>query len=77
MRRLNVFESISVDGFFSDGGADVSWAHASDDAELASWVAGNASGGGELVTLFSDRRALRLVDERRFDCCNVVVTYAA
>jgi dihydrofolate reductase len=49
MRALRVFESISVDGYFTDGEPDVSWAHASDDDEFNQWVAGNASGGGELL----------------------------
>ena len=50
MRKLRVFESISVDGYFCDAGGGMSWAHAgSDDAEFAAWVGGNASGGGELL----------------------------
>jgi len=50
MRKLRVFESISVDGFFTGPGDDMSFAHAArDDAEFAEWVSNNASGGGELV----------------------------
>ena len=50
MRRLQVFESISVDGYFCDAGGGMDWAHAGrDDAEFAAWVSGNASGGGELL----------------------------
>jgi dihydrofolate reductase len=50
MRKLRVFESISVDGYFCDAQGDTSWAHAGrDDAEFAAWVSGNASGGGELL----------------------------
>ena len=50
MRKLHVFESISVDGYFCDAGDGMSWAHAGrDDAEFAAWVSGNASGGGELL----------------------------
>ena len=50
MRKLRVFESISVDGYFTDAGGDMSWAHAGrDDAEFAGWVSGNASAGGELL----------------------------
>jgi dihydrofolate reductase len=50
MRKLRVFESISVDGYFCDAGGGMSWAHAGrDDAEFAAWVSGNASGGGELL----------------------------
>ena len=50
MRKLHVFESISVDGYFCDAGGGMSWAHAGrEDAEFAAWVSGNASGGGELL----------------------------
>jgi dihydrofolate reductase len=50
MRELRVFESISVDGYFTDASGDMSWAHAGrEDAEFADWVSGNASSGGELL----------------------------
>jgi dihydrofolate reductase len=50
MRRLQVFESISVDGYFCDASGEMDWAHAGrNDAEFAAWVSGNASGGGELL----------------------------
>ena len=50
MRKLRVFESISVDGYFTDARGDMSFAHAGrQDAEFAAWVSGNASGGGELL----------------------------
>ena len=50
MRKLRVFESISVDGYFTDSNGDMSWAHVSaEDAEFSSWVSGNASSGGELL----------------------------
>jgi dihydrofolate reductase len=50
MRKLHVFESISVDGYFTDEDDDMSWAHAgADDEEYAAWVSGNASGGGALL----------------------------
>src|SRR4051794_18934459 len=50
MRKLSVFESISVDGYFTDASGDISWAHAGPgDAEFADWVSGNASSGGELL----------------------------
>jgi dihydrofolate reductase len=49
MKKLRVFESISVDGYFTDRAGDMSWAHAGqEDPEFAGWVGGNASGGGEL-----------------------------
>ncbi len=50
MQRLRVFESISVDGYFCDAHGDMSFAHAgADDPEFASWIGGNASGGGALL----------------------------
>lgn len=50
MRRLGVFESISLDGYFTDAGNDMSWAHdGSDDPEFTRFTAGNAKGGGALV----------------------------
>jgi len=50
MKKLRVFESISIDGYFTDSAGDMAWAHAGrDDPEFAGWVAGNASGGGELL----------------------------
>jgi dihydrofolate reductase len=50
MRKLRVFESISVDGYFCDAGGGMDWAHAGrQDAEFAAWVGENASGGGELL----------------------------
>src|SRR5258705_8722544 len=50
MRKLRAFESISVDGYFTDANGDMSWAHAGrEDAEFADWVTGNASSGGELL----------------------------
>lgn len=50
MRKLIAFDSISLDGFFTDARGDMSWAHAgSDDPEFAAFVAGNAGSGGELL----------------------------
>jgi dihydrofolate reductase len=50
MKKLRVFESISIDGYFTDRADDMSWAHdGAEDPEFADWVGGNASGGGELV----------------------------
>ena len=50
MRKLRVFESVSIDGFFTGPGDDMSFAHAGrDDAEFADWVSSNASSGGELL----------------------------
>jgi dihydrofolate reductase len=50
MRTLSVFESLSLDGYFTDALNDMSWAHAGgDDPEFAAFTAENAQGGGALV----------------------------
>jgi dihydrofolate reductase len=50
MKKLRVFESISVDGYFTDGHGTMDWAYAlPQDADFSAWVSGNASGGGELL----------------------------
>jgi len=50
MPRLIVFNTITVDGYFTDKNNDMSWAHqGDDDPEFDEFVAGNASGGGVLV----------------------------
>jgi dihydrofolate reductase len=50
MRKLRVFESISIDGYFTDGSGSMSWAHAGPpDDEFNAWVAANASSGAELI----------------------------
>lgn len=50
MRRLTVFNNITLDGFFTGADGDFTWAHAGyDDAEFQSFIAGNASGNGELL----------------------------
>lgn len=50
MRKLRVFESISVDGYFTDANGDLGWAHVGqDDPEFAAFVGGNANAGGELL----------------------------
>jgi dihydrofolate reductase len=48
MRKLIVFNHISLDGYFTDAKGDMSWAHKS-DPEWNAFVAENASGGGTLV----------------------------
>jgi dihydrofolate reductase len=48
MRKLMVFNSMSLDGFIADGKGDMSWAHKRDE-EWNSFVAGNASSDGVLV----------------------------
>lgn len=49
MRILRVFESVSVDGFFTDASGDMSFAHAPPDPEYLAWVAQNAGSGGALL----------------------------
>ena len=50
MKKLRVFESISVDGYFTDGDGQIGWAHASRrDPEFDAWVGANANSGGELL----------------------------
>jgi dihydrofolate reductase len=48
MRKVRVYETISLDGFFTDASADMSWAHRH-DPEWHAFVAGNASGDGALL----------------------------
>ncbi len=50
MRRLSVFNGVTLDGYFVDSKGDMSWAHAgSDDAEWNAFAAENAGGSGVLV----------------------------
>src|SRR5262245_42057633 len=50
MRKLIVFNNVSLDGYFVDSAGEMRWAHAPDqDVEWDAFVAGNASGGGMLV----------------------------
>lgn len=50
MRTLSVFNSVTVDGRFTDENGDMSWAHkAREDKEWNEFVSGNAKGGGVLV----------------------------
>ena len=48
MRKLIVFNSVTVDGYFTGADGDMSWAH-NDDPEWNAFVAENAGGGGVLV----------------------------
>lgn len=48
MRRLTVFENVSLDGFFVDATGDMSWAHKHDE-EWTAFSSGNASGDGALL----------------------------
>jgi dihydrofolate reductase len=50
MRKLIVFNNVSLDGYFTGSNGDFSWAHqGTDDAEYQAFVAENASGGGQLL----------------------------
>ncbi len=50
MRRLVVFNSVTLDGYFTGVNGDMSWAHKDPlDAEWNSFVAGNSSSDGPLV----------------------------
>jgi dihydrofolate reductase len=50
MRKLAVFNSVTLDGYFSGVNGDMRWAHKdSNDAEWNAFVAENAKGGGVLV----------------------------
>lgn len=50
MRKLVVFNSVSLDGYFTDGNGEMRWAHnAAKDEAWDAFVAGNASTGGLLV----------------------------
>jgi dihydrofolate reductase len=48
MRKLSVFENVSLDGFFADAKGDMSWAH-KQDPEWNAFAGGNASGDGALL----------------------------
>jgi dihydrofolate reductase len=48
MRKLRVFENVSLDGFFADAAGDMSWAH-KHDPEWNAFAGGNASGDGALL----------------------------
>ncbi len=48
MRKLIVFNSVTIDGYFTDMNRDMGWAHKS-DPEWSEFVTGNAESGGELL----------------------------
>src|SRR6187200_728962 len=50
MRKLSVFNQISIDGYFKTPDGDISWAHQPDnDEEFKEFTKGNALAGGVLV----------------------------
>jgi len=48
MRRIHVFDTVSLDGFFTDEHHDMSWAHQRDE-EWNAFSSSNAGGDGELL----------------------------
>jgi dihydrofolate reductase len=48
MRKVSVFNNVSLDGFFVDARGDMSWAHRRDE-EWNAFASGNAGGNGELL----------------------------
>jgi len=48
MRKLSVFNQVSLDGYFTDKNNDMRWAH-KQDPEWNAFTAENASGGAEFV----------------------------
>jgi dihydrofolate reductase len=48
MPKLVVYNSVSLDGYFTDTRGDMSWAHKR-DPEWQAFVSENASGGGQLL----------------------------
>jgi len=48
MRKLSVFNNVSLDGYFCDQKGDMRWAH-NEDAEWRAFTNENASGEGELL----------------------------
>jgi dihydrofolate reductase len=48
MRKISVFESVTLDGFFTDEKNDMSWAHKQDD-EWNEFTSSNARGDGALL----------------------------
>ena len=50
MRKLIVFNQVSVDGYFKSSSGEMGWAHEQrDDPEFRDFIAENASGGGVLI----------------------------
>ncbi|MGH7518466.1 MAG: dihydrofolate reductase family protein [Gemmatimonadales bacterium] len=49
MRRLVVFNNITLDGYFAATNGDIGWAHGTADPEFDAFVADNAGAGGQLL----------------------------
>jgi dihydrofolate reductase len=48
MRKVHVFDNVSLDGFFTDAHGDMTWAHRHDE-EWNAFASGNAGGNAELL----------------------------
>jgi dihydrofolate reductase len=48
MQKLVVYNTVSLDGYFTDANSDMSWAHKT-DPEWQAFVSENASGGGQFL----------------------------
>jgi hypothetical protein len=62
MRKLAVFNNVSLDGYFTDRNGDMSWAH-NQDEESNTFTRENAGSGGILV--FGRGCAIQLRAKRR------------
>ena len=49
MRKLRVFNSVTLDGYFTDAKGDMSWAHGNQDKEWTDFVSGNARGESAMI----------------------------
>lgn len=49
MRKLTVFNSITLDGYFTDKDNKIDWAHRRQDEEWTNFISDNARGDGELL----------------------------
>ena len=49
MRKLSVFNHVTLDGFFVDMHGEMNWAHRNGDEEWNKYTAENAAGGAELL----------------------------
>src|SRR5450432_2992769 len=52
MRKLIVFNHVTLDGYFMDNKGDMSWAHRKEDAEWSKFAADNASAGAGCQMVF-------------------------
>lgn len=50
MRKLVVFNQVTLDGYFAGDNGDIGWAHSDkEDAEWQAFIVGNANSGGTLL----------------------------